>query len=695
MPTLQSLDLLGVIEEALVRHRPFGDSTYILDQFQFCSKRRLSVIAAELPSAGWLLDALQTADGNSRYRLTGNTVVRCAIQHAHTQVETNTEYGLPLADCEKIFEATALHLQLRKPGTPLESRSVSRPRLGAEPYHGLIWDEDYPDDIFGRSFRFLVKQNYGDALCTPSDDEIATLIKGEQLLQILLPLLAPSALSHAHLIGIFPHVGGWKGKASSSQIKLGGTIFLGRCIMRSPWIVAEHLLHEALHQKLYDFRHGHSLLEPDFAERGAPRIRSPWNPEELNEANHWDAHRAFAAFHVYVQLSLLSLLAERRAAELEELYGPAEGMIESRKAFERAWYLGEQLKEVCWNVLGLAGKRLVDWLMSILHALEPSPPPRGADFHLVLDLYKREAKKVDATLMTRESAPSALSSKLVPLVKEEVEDTRRILSTINAERQLDQFNDALGQFADNELGAQFSNVRGIVARTLLNASPDGYGLSSVVPESEDPNDLVRQMVLSASQRLYVTLEGIPDAVAAAKRRAHRLRFTMSCIDQVGRLLAVLAAAVPQGGRILEIGTGVGVGAAWISVGLDERTDVEVISVEVDRQLSDAAMEWPWPPHMRIVTADALEALGTLGAFHLMFVDASPIKHGHIESTIRALRPGGVLVIDDLHTDMRNLEVQKAQKDTLRRLLLHHPSLQAVELDWASGVILATHTCKAG
>ena len=42
---------------------------------------------------------------------------------------------------------------------------------------------------------------------------------------------------------------------------------------------------------------------------------------------------------------------------------------------------------------------------------------------------------------------------------------------------------------------------------------------------------------------------------------------MACEPGVGRLLAVLAAAVPVYGRILEMGTGVGVGTAWIVYGL--------------------------------------------------------------------------------------------------------------------------------
>lgn len=688
MTALHSPEFLRTIEEGLAGHRAFGDSAYILDQFQTSSQRRLGVIAAGLPSAGRLLDALERTDSTGRIRVFGHTVVRSAIQHAHVQVETNEEYGLPIGDCDKVFEVTTRHLELKRPRTPFESSPFRLPRLGGKPHHGWIWSEDYPKDIFGRSFRSLIEGNWGATLATPSDDDIAALKKGVRLLDALMPLLTASALSHVQVVGVFDQGDGWNRTASSSQFRVGGAIMLARSLFRSPWTVAEHVLHESLHHKLYDFRHGHSLLKPEAQMRDAPRVRSPWNPAELNELNQWDIHRVFAAFHVYVQLAVLSLIAKNRAKELEELYGPADGMIDSKKAFERAWYLGEQLKDGrVWNLLGLAGQRMVDWMLSVLDVLEFPPPPRGADFHLVLDLYWREARGVDSG----QSAASDHLSQLGRLAEDEVESTRRILSAIPAEPLLDQFNDDIGQFADDELGANFTSVREGIAWTLLNASPDGYGLKSAVPDSEDLNDLVREMVLSGSQRLYMIRQDIPDAVAAAKRRAYALRFNVSCVDRVGRLLAVLAAAVPEGGRILEIGTGVGVGTAWISSGLGERSDVEVISVEVDGQLSEAAREWPWPAHVRIVTADVMELLEEIGAFHLIFVDASPIKHGHIESMINLLRPAGVLVVDDLHVGTKNPEEQEAVQNSLRLSVLHHPHLQAVELDWASGVILATRT----
>jgi predicted O-methyltransferase YrrM len=693
MATLQSTELLGVLEEALVGHRVFGDSAYILEQYEASAERRLGAIASQLPSAGRLLEALRRASGDSRYRVTGNTVIRCAISHAHTQVETDEAYGFPLADCAEIFEQTALHMRSEKAGTPFENGAGWLPRLGEAPYHGWIWREDYPDDLFGRSLRFLIENSYGDPLCIPSEDELACLLKGEQLLQTLVPLLAPSALSHVHLVGMFPHAGEWQDKASSSQIRLGGSIFLARSLTRSPWVIAEHMLHEALHQKLYDFRHGHTLLEPEYSERGAPRVRSQWNPAQLNDSNSWDTHRAVAAFHVYVQLALMARIAEERAPELEERYGPPDGLIDSRKAFQRAWYLGEQLRTVAWSVLGLAGQRMVDWLMSILKALEPSPPPDGAYLHLVLDLYGREAKKANFALKTKGSA--SLTGVLGPLVREEVETTRRVLASVSAGEQVSQLDTAVGELSDPEFAAQFLRVRTEVAQTLLDAAPDGYALTVDPEASEDPNEVVRQMVLRSSQRIHVTLENLPDAVAEAKRRANRLRITISCIDDVGRLLSVLAAAVPPGGRILEIGTSVGVGTAWICEGLADRTDVEVVSVEVDRSLTDLALEWEWPDHVQVTNADGADVLETVGKFNLMFVDASPVKHGHMEAAIAALQPGGVLVVDDLHNDMKNFEAQKAAKDSLRRLVYGHPELRAVELDWASGVMLAARTGVAG
>ena len=58
----------------------------------------------------------------------------------------------------------------------------------------------------------------------------------------------------------------------------------------------------------------------------------------------------------------------------------------------------------------------------------------------------------------------------------------------------------------------------------------------------------------------------PEVVEGACSRARDAGFELSCEPEVGALLSVLAASVPAGGRVLELGTGAGVGLAWVGRG---------------------------------------------------------------------------------------------------------------------------------
>jgi predicted O-methyltransferase YrrM len=203
--------------------------------------------------------------------------------------------------------------------------------------------------------------------------------------------------------------------------------------------------------------------------------------------------------------------------------------------------------------------------------------------------------------------------------------------------------------------------------------------------------LVTEMTGRASESLYSILTGYPPAVFHAKRRAGELGFAKSCTDNVGRLLTLLAATLPSEGRILEIGTGAGVGLAWIIEGLGKRTDVEVVSLEVDAKLIDGTRGWPWPAYVQLETADAAKVLGTLGTFSLIFADAAPFKYDHIVSVIEMLRPGGLLVIDDIEATIRTAGTVRAEIDALRRTVLGHPGLHAVEIEWGTGLLVAARS----
>jgi hypothetical protein len=57
---------------------------------------------------------------------------------------------------------------------------------------------------------------------------------------------------------------------------------------------------------------------------------------------------------------------------------------------------------------------------------------------------------------------------------------------------------------------------------------------------------------------------------------------------LGQLLAVLAAHLPTGASVLELGAGAGVGTAWIACGLLPRDDVTLIIIEKDPQTAALA-----------------------------------------------------------------------------------------------------------
>jgi predicted O-methyltransferase YrrM len=181
---------------------------------------------------------------------------------------------------------------------------------------------------------------------------------------------------------------------------------------------------------------------------------------------------------------------------------------------------------------------------------------------------------------------------------------------------------------------------------------------------------------------------MPPQVVAATARAREAGFPMSCDPEVGRLLAVLAAHLPERARVLELGTGTGVGTAWIASGLLARTDVTVMSVEKDPQTAALAASGDWPSFVNLRHGDALEVLGEGGTFDLIFADAQGGKWDGLDRTIAALGPRGMLVVDDMSPEPDWSDGHRASQDKVRATLLAAPELTSAELAVGSGMILS-------
>jgi predicted O-methyltransferase YrrM len=136
----------------------------------------------------------------------------------------------------------------------------------------------------------------------------------------------------------------------------------------------------------------------------------------------------------------------------------------------------------------------------------------------------------------------------------------------------------------------------------------------------------------------------------------------ACLPGVGRFLAVLAAGC-TGGRIGELGTGAGIGTAWMAGAMPD--DCTLITVERDERLAAAVRDLmaggqgghqglgePHPGQalwtgVHVITGDAFSVLSGQGPFDLLFADCGVRDGTGFASLVSLLRIGGRIVMDDL------------------------------------------------
>lgn len=144
----------------------------------------------------------------------------------------------------------------------------------------------------------------------------------------------------------------------------------------------------------------------------------------------------------------------------------------------------------------------------------------------------------------------------------------------------------------------------------------------------------------------------PELVRAALKSAEELGFPTdrdaagglpSCsLPGVGRVLAMLAAGCHEG-RIGEIGTGVGVGTAWMVSAMPPTAELVTIEIDEDRARAAAAL-FADDPRVRVLHGDANRLALEYGPYDLLFADGGWRDRSAL---VDLLRPGGRVVMDDV------------------------------------------------
>jgi predicted O-methyltransferase YrrM len=171
----------------------------------------------------------------------------------------------------------------------------------------------------------------------------------------------------------------------------------------------------------------------------------------------------------------------------------------------------------------------------------------------------------------------------------------------------------------------------------------------------------------------------PALVWHAVELTRRKDFPQACTPEVGRLLQLLAGGA---GRVCELGTAYGVGAAWIASGL--KPDAALLMVEKDPGRAAAAKTlFRGHPSVEVLAGDWSRALDH-APFDLLFSDGGPKRApGDPEKLLPLLRPGAVVVLDDYTPGVKN--------DVARQIWFENDSYRTIEVALAreTAVILAT------
>lgn len=163
-----------------------------------------------------------------------------------------------------------------------------------------------------------------------------------------------------------------------------------------------------------------------------------------------------------------------------------------------------------------------------------------------------------------------------------------------------------------------------------------------------------------------------------------MQFERSSIPEVGRLLATLAASRPRA-RLAEIGTGTGVGAAWIVSAMGPEASFVTAEAETDRAAACARL-LSGSSNVRVLHGDWHEVLPPEAPFDLLFFDGGGWKRSppaqmraESERALELVTPGGLVAMDNLTPEHLWPADGPEWPDALREFWLGNDRLVATEV----------------
>jgi predicted O-methyltransferase YrrM len=180
----------------------------------------------------------------------------------------------------------------------------------------------------------------------------------------------------------------------------------------------------------------------------------------------------------------------------------------------------------------------------------------------------------------------------------------------------------------------------------------------------------------------------PPAMEAIRLDTAALGFSMGSTQRTGEMLCALAASKPDG-RILELGTGTGLGSAWLLHGMNARATLDTVDND-SACVAVARRHLGHDPRVRFHIQDGAQFLRAYAGadFDLVFADTWPGKFTDLDAALALLHPGGLYVIDDLIPQPSWPTDHAPKVPLLLKALAQRSDLWLWPLEWDTGIIVA-------